>query len=238
LPDVSILGTAVVWALAGPAPASNTTTPHRTDAPLLNPAAVVRLGVLAGGGNDVMQPVGFGAGFQFRVFSRRIAVFRFGGELHLGHTRFLQRKSVAQMQAGQAATVKRWSALGHTEFALGPAVHVAMGPVFAELGVAAGLGISTLARPFGPLAEDEDRTSDTTAMIRGGGQLGIPIRGPHSLVIGAWVHRYFSREQVSRDGPTDPQMPVPPLAQPFDLMVEISIGYHYSFPIPAKAARK
>lgn len=192
-------------------------------------AAAPRLGILFAGGADVMHTrVGFGAGLQFRIHGLHLGPFRFGGELQLGHTRYIDGRNVVQTVEGEDEQVRRYAALGHTDFAAGPSIQIVMGPVFAEVGFGAGLGISSLVRPLGPFSVDEEDVSDVTAMIRGGGHLGIPIRNNHGLMVGAAVQKYFSRLQVAAD--PDPMMPdQDPDTNPFDLMMEIYVGYHMMF---------
>jgi len=198
----------------------------RTRGPVFSVAAAPRLGVLLAGGAQAMQRVGFGAGLQFRVHALRLGPLRIGAGLQLGHTRYLERYDVPTADEGR--TARRWAALGHSDFAAGPSFQIVMGPVFAELGVEAGLGISTLVRPFGPTVADEEETNDTTAMIRGGGHLGVPIRNNASITIGAAVHKYFSRTQII--AAPDPAIPDQmPDINPFDLMLELSVGVHFMF---------
>jgi hypothetical protein len=137
----------------------------------------------------------------------------------------LERWSVPTPAGGRA---RRFAALGHSDFALGPSFQLLMGPIFAEIGVAAGLGVSTLVRPLGPFVSDEQDISDTSAMIRAGGHLGVPVRNNSSIIIGAALHKYFSRKQVvARPDPEQPD--ARPDTNPFDMMVEIIVGYHYMF---------
>ena len=197
----------------------------RTKGPVFSVIAAPRLGVLLAGGAAAMQPVGFGAGLQFRVHALRLGPLRVGAGVHLGHTRFLERYTVAVDGGG---TARRWAALGHSDFAAGPSFQLVLGPVFAELGVEGGFGISSLVRPLGPTVADEEETNDTTGMIRGGGHLGVPIRNNSSITIGAAVQKFFSRAQVvDRPDPSNPDEA--PNVNPFDLMLEFSIGYHFMF---------
>jgi hypothetical protein len=182
-----------------------------------------RLGVLLYGGAQVIQPVGFGAGLSFRIHGLHLGPLIFGGEVHFGHTRFLERRNVATMDGGNA---RRYAALGHSDFALGPSFRLRMGPVYADLGFAAGLGVSTLVRPR--TTEREDDFTDATAMIRGGGHLGIPIRNDSGIVIGVAVHKYFSKLQVAAN-PDPLTDDVPPDTNPFDLMIETYVGYAFMF---------
>ncbi|MBC8070047.1 MAG: hypothetical protein IAG13_17040 [Deltaproteobacteria bacterium] len=197
----------------------------REQGPVFSVAASPRLGILLGDGRRVIQPTGFGAGLQFRVHALRLGPLRFGGELQLGHTRYLDDRQVATPTGGEA---RRYAVLGHTDFAIGPSIQIVMGPIFAELGVAGGLGISTFVRPLGPFNLDEQQVDDYTGMIRGGGHIGVPIRNNSSIVFGTAVHKYFSSKQiVARPVPELPD--APPDANPFDLMLEVTVGYHFMF---------
>lgn len=219
------------WAIAAVLAASPGVARRGNDAigrakgPVFSVAGGPRLGVLLAGGAQAIQPVGFGAGLQFRVHALRLGPLRIGAGLQLGHTRYLERYTVPVDGGG---TARRWAALGHTDFAAGPSFQLVMGPVFAELGVEAGLGISTLVRPLGPTVADEEETNDTTGMIRGGGHLGVPIRNNASVTLGASIHKYFSRAKVvARPDPSVPD--AMPDTNPFDLMLEFTLGVHFMF---------
>jgi hypothetical protein len=66
-------------------------------------------------------------------------------------------------------------------------------------------------------------------MIRGGGELGIPIRNNQGLSIGTSVQKYFSKLQIAREPSDDPAIEVPPDTNPFDLFIEVSIAYVFMF---------
>ena len=199
-------------------------------------AAAPRLGILLGDGRRVMQPFGFGAGLTLRLHGVLVPKLRLGGELQLGHTRYLQRKSI-QLDDGSQAT--RYAALGHTDFALGPSAQIVLGPVLFEGGFGVGLGISHFVRPLpaaaigtndagDALLNDEEDFSDVTAMIRGGGHLGIPIRRNQGVIVGAAVQKFFSGKLVVAEADlTDPS--AEPNANPFDLMMEVFVGYQMWF---------
>ncbi len=217
----------VAVVLAGvPSPeARGNTALYRQRDPVYSVAAAIRAGVLLGDGRRVIQPGGFGAGLQFRVHAGRVGPVRFGGELQLGHLRFLEKRFFSDTNGG---TARRYAALGHTEFALGPSIQILMGPVFAELGAAVGVGISQFVRPLGPLPNDEQDVTDTTAMLRGGGHLGVPVRNNSSFVLGIATQKYFSTEKIVAH--PDPGAPLAPAeVVPFDLALEIMVGYHFSF---------
>lgn len=212
----------------GDAPRGNTVLTRRRGV-VLAVAAVPRLAVLLGDGARVIQPVGFGAELQFRVYALHLGRLRFGGQAHLGHTRVLERV-ILQHDDGTGTTtaVRRHAALGHTDFSLGPSAQVVLGPIIIEGGAAVGLGISNLVRPLGPLPSDEVQDLDTTAMLRGGGQIAVPIRRNQGLVLGVHATKFFSNAQVVAN--PDPAMPdAIPDANPFDLVLEIGLGYQMWF---------
>ena len=175
-----------------------------------------------------MSQVGFGAGLTFRIHALHLGPVRLGGMLRLGHSRFLRRNTVLTDSTPNAQEVRRWSSLGHTDFALGPSVQIVLGRVFFEGGAGAGLGISSLVRVTGPTAEEEEDVSDVTAMVRGGGQLGIPIRNNQGLTLGVSVQKYFSRKLVVATD--DLGLPdIEPNANPFDLVLDVQLGYQMWF---------
>lgn len=199
-------------------------------------AAAPRFGVLLGDGRRVMQPFGFGAGLSLRLHGVLVPKLRLGGELQLGHTRFLERKSIT-LDDGSPAT--RYAALGHTDFALGPAAQIVLGPVLFEGGFGVGLGISHFARPLpaaaigtsddgDTLLNTEEDFSDVTAMIRGGGHLGIPVRRNQGVIVGAAVQKFFSGQLVIAEADLLDSN-AEPNANPFDLMLEVCVGYQMWF---------
>jgi hypothetical protein len=199
-------------------------------------AAAPRFGILLGDGRRVMQPFGFGAGLQLRLHGILVPKLRIGGELQLGHTRFLERKSITQDDGSPAS---RYAALGHTDFALGPSLQIVAGPVLLEGGFGAGLAISHLARPLpraavstndagDSLLNTEESFDDTTAMIRGGGHVGIPIRRNQGVIVGAAAQKFFSRRLVVADADlANPDAEAN--ANPFDLLLEVYVGYQMWF---------
>lgn len=210
-----------------PAPRGNTVLTRRRGA-VFGVAAVPRLGILIGDGARVIQPVGFGAELQLRALGLPLPWLRLGGQAHLGHTRVLERATFQHDTGGGVQEVRRYAALGHTDFSLGPAAQLVLGPVMLEGGVAVGVGINNLVRPLGPLPTDEVQTTDTTFMLRGGGQLAVPIVRNQGLVLGVFATRFFSRTQVVAN--PDPEAPdAPPDANPFDLVLEIGLGYQMWF---------
>ncbi len=201
----------------------------RRSGPIFTVAAAPRLGILLAGGAQVIQPVGFGAGFRFRVHGLHLGPLRFGGGVELGHTRFLERRTVSSVIDGSEQTATRYAALGHTDLSLGPSLQLLLGPVYLQGDFGVGLGISTFSRPRGALTIDEEHVSDVTAMIRGGGELGIPIRNNQGIAIGSSVQRYFSKLQIVGVPPEDPSIDAMPDTNPFDLMVEVTIAYVFMF---------
>lgn len=199
-------------------------------------AAAARMGILLGDGRRVIQPWGFGAGLQLRLYGLHVSKVRFGGELQMGHTRFLERRSVI---AEDRAPATRWAALGHTDFTLGPAVQVVAGPVILEGGFGAGLAVSHFVRPLpepiagadpgtGTLLNTEEDFTDVTAMIRGGGHIGVPIRNNQGIVLGVSAQKFFSKKQIVSD--TDLADPAAePSANPFDLVLDVYLGYQVWF---------
>lgn len=218
LPAVSLVG-ALLWAGSGEDPRS------RERGPVFSVSAAPRLGVMTAGGVDVIGRIGFGAGLDFRVHALRLGPTRWGGVIHAGHTRYLDRRSFTDDRGG---IVRLYAALGHSDFSAGPSVLILLGPVFFELDVAVGVGISTLRRPVAAEPGAVEVYDDVTFMLRGGGDFAVPVRGPHSIMVGAAVHRYFSTLQVAAAPPTEPYGGEPD-TNPFDLMVDIHLGYHFMF---------
>jgi hypothetical protein len=199
-------------------------------------AAAARLGVLLGDGRRVIQPWGFGAGLQLRLYGLHVSKVRFGGELQVGHTRFLEQRTVATEDGAQAT---RWAALGHSDFALGPALQIAAGPILIEAGFGAGVAVSHFVRPLpqpiagavpggGTLLNTEEDFTDVTAMIRGGGHIGVPIRRNQGVVFGVAAQKFFSRRLVVADADLADPM-AEPNANPFDLLLEAYVGYQAWF---------
>ena len=191
--------------------------------------ASVRLAGLLAGGRGVIQPFGFGAALHFRLYGLYLGPLRIGGAAHLGHSHFLERRTVAQPDAavGEQSAV-RWAALGHTDFTAGPSIQLPVGPVLLEGGAGVGLGISSFDRPLGPFPSDEEQFIDYSLMLRGGGQVGIPLRDNQGIVVGFAVQRFFSALEIVRD--PDPAVPeAEPDTHPFDLMLEGTVGYQMWF---------
>ena len=193
--------------------------------------AAPRLGILLAGGADVIRPVGFGAGFSFRVHALHLGPLRLGGAVDLGHTRFIEPRTVSGNIDGQAQTARRFAALAHTDFGLGPSLQIVMGPIYLQGDLTVGLGISAFSRPTGVLTNEEEHHSDVSAMLRTGGLLGVPIRNNQGITIGASVQRYFSTYQLvaDPDAATDPSVEVEPDTNPFDLALDVSVGYLFQF---------
>lgn len=228
----------IAWALAaslvalapgGAAPRGNTVL-TRDRGVVWGVAAVPRVAVLLGDGARVIQPVGFGAELQFRAYALHLGRLRFGGESHFGHTRVLERVLLPYDDGSGSGEqqIRRYNALGHTDFSLGPSAQLVLGPIILEGGAAVGVGISNLVRTFGALPTDEVQTTDTTVMLRFGGQLGVPIRNNQGIVLGVHATKFFSRKQIVAT--PDPNAPdAPPDANPFDLVLELGLGYQMWF---------
>ena len=195
---------------------------------ILGVAAVPRASVLIGDGRRVIQPAGFGAELQFRVYALHLGRLRFGAQSHLGHTRIIERRLVTHDDGTRVDEITRYAALDHTDFSLGPSMQAVIGPVIVEGGVVVGLGVSNFVRPFGAFNIDEEQHSDVTAMLRGGGQLAVPIRRNQGITLGVHATKFFS----SLQSVAEPDETVPdaePDANPFDLVLEIGLGYQMWF---------
>lgn len=227
------LALASMLAMAPAAPVKRGNEAHaRRRGAVFSVVAAPRLGVLLAGGADVIQPFGFGAGFSFRVHGLHLGPIRLGAGVDLGHTRFIERRFVEGVVGGQAQTAERFAALAHTDFGAGPSLQIVLGPVYLQGDVTVGVGISTFARPLGILTIDEEHHSDTSAMLRAGGLIGIPIRNNQGITLGASMHRYFSTYQVVAQPDTsgDPAIvEAEPDTNPFDLMIDVSVGYLFMF---------
>ncbi len=232
----SMLGTTLALAsLLAIQPSSGTTRGNdahaRQRGPVFSVIGAVRLGVLLGGGAEVMQPMGFGAGFSFRVHGLRLGPIRLGAAAELGHTRFIERRQVAGTVDNQPQSATRYAALAHSDFGAGPSLQLVLGPIYLQGDLTVGVGISTFVRPLGILTTDEEHHSDVSAMLRGGGLVGIPIRNNQGLTLGVSVQRYFSTYQVvAQPQPEDPAIvPAEPDTNPFDLALDVSLGYLFMF---------
>ncbi len=203
----------------------------RKRGPVFSVVGAPRLGILLAGGAEVMQPLGFGAGFSFRVHGLRLGPVRLGAGVDLGHTRFIERRQVEGIVDGQTQFATRYAALSHSDFGAGPSIQVVLGPIYLQGDLTVGVGISTFVRPLGVLTNDEEHHSDVSAMIRGGGLFGIPIRNNQGITLGTSVQRYFSTYQiVAQPQPEDPALvPSEPDNNPFDLVLDVSVGYLFMF---------
>ena len=227
------LALASMLAMAPAAPAKRDNDAHaRRRGPVFSVVAAPRLGVLLAGGANVIQPVGFGAGFSFRVHALHIGPIRLGGAVDLGHTRFIERRFVEGQADGRTQTAERFAALGHTDFGAGPSLQIALGPLFVQGDLTVGVGISTFTRPLGILTVDEEKHSDVSAMLRAGGLIGVPIRNNQGITLGTSVQRYFSTYQLVAvpDTSGDPAVLEPEAdTNPFDLVLDVSVGYLFQF---------
>ncbi len=227
------LALASVLAMAPNAPVRRGNDAHaRRRGPVFSVVGSVRLGLMQAGGTQVIQPYGFGAGFGFRVHALHLGPVRLGGAIDLGHTRFIEQRQVEGVANGESQSATRYAALSHTDFGAGPSLQIALGPIFLQGDLTVGVGISTFTRPLGILRIDEEYHSDVSAMLRGGGLIGIPIRNNQGITVGAAMQRYFSTYQVIAQPDTsgDPAMvEAEPDTNPFDLVVDVSIGYLFMF---------
>lgn len=189
-------------------------------------AAVPRLSLLVGDGRRVSQPVGFGAELQFRAYPLNLGILRLGAQSHLGHTRVVSRREIQYDENGIQRSATRYAALDHTDFSLGPSVQIVAGPLLLEGGAAVGVGINNFVRPTGAFTEEQ--TSDVTAMLRGGGQVGVPIRRNQGIVLGVHATKFFSKTQIVAD-PSEAPPDAAPDANPFDLVLEVGVGYQMWF---------
>lgn len=217
---------------AAPSPIRGNDVIKRRKGPAYTVGAAVRLGVLRFGGADVMQPLGFGAALSLHVHALHLGPLRLGAGAFFGHTRYIERRDVVSNTTGTPETIRRYAALGHTDFSLGPSAQLVLGPVYLQGDFSVGVGISTLSRPLGPFSTDDDTHDAVSAMIRAGGLLGIPIRNNQGITVGAAAQRFFSTYQVVADPPAnlapDETGPAPD-TNPFDLMVEVTVGYVFMF---------
>ncbi len=224
-----VLGASLLaLAPSGEAPRGNTVLTRDRGA-VFGVAAVPRLAILIGDSRRVIQPVGYGAEIQFRAYGLHLGGWlRLGGQAHLGHTRVTQRFLVDHDDGTSVQSIRRTAALGHTDFSLGPSAQLVLGPVLLEGGAAVGVGISNLVRPQHPTTIEEEQFTDTTVMLRGGGQLAVPIRNNQGVVLGVYATRFFSQLQVVAE--PDPAAPdAEPDANPFDLVLEVGLGYQMWF---------
>ncbi len=231
-----MLGTTLALAsLLAMQPAAGTTRSNdahaRKRGPVFSVIGAPRLGILLAGGAEVMQPLGFGAGFSFRVHGLRLGPIRLGAGVDLGHTRFIERRQVEGVVDSQAQFATRYAALSHSDFGAGPSLQLVLGPIYLQGDLTVGVGISTFVRPLGILTVDEEHHSDVSAMIRTGGLIGIPIRNNQGVTLGTSVQRYFSSYQiVAEPQPEDPALvPAEPDTNPFDLVLDVSVGYLFMF---------
>ncbi len=234
-----MLALALLTAIVGMSPASapeggdvrGNDVIKRRKGPIFTVGASARLGVLRFGGAEVIQPLGFGAAFSFHVHALHLGPLRLGAGSFFGHTRYLERRNLTTEVDGSTQDVRRYAALGHTDFSLGPSAQLVLGPVYVQGDFSVGLGLSMFSRPLGAFSPDEDTHDDVSAMLRGGGLVGIPIRNNQGFTVGAAAQRFFSTYQLVADPPLgETQGPEPsPDTNPFDLMVEVNVGYVFMF---------
>jgi hypothetical protein len=193
--------------------------------PVYSVAAVGRLGVLVGGGREIIQPIAWGLAAQIRLHFVRVVKSRFGVEIHAGHTRWQQRDDF-EVVVGEAAPRTRISLLSHTDVSLGPSFEIPIGPVFLQLGASGGFALSTLSRARSADPTEDDQISEFDGLVRGGLSLGIPIANGQGIVIGAAVHQVFSNREVVIDPQGDAD---DPKTSPFSTWFESFLGYQVWF---------
>jgi hypothetical protein len=193
--------------------------------PTYSVAAAARLGVLLGGGREIIQPIAWGVAMQLRVHFLQVVKSRFGIELHAGHTRWQQREDF-EVVVGDAAQVTRISLLTHTDVSLGPSIEIPIGPVFLQFGGSGGFAVSTLARARSADASEDEQISEFDGLVRGGLSLGVPIANRQGLAFGAAAHQVFSNREVLVDlnGAADG-----PKTSPFSTWLETYAAYQVWF---------
>ncbi len=193
--------------------------------PTYSMAAAARMGVLLGGGRDIIQPIAWGLAAQIRLHFVRVVKSRFGVEIHAGHTRWQQRDDF-EVVVGEATALTRISLLTHTDVSLGPSFEIPIGPVFLQFGVTGGFAVSTLVRARSADASEDDQISEFDGLLRGGLSLGIPIVNGQGLVVGVAAQQVFSNRELLIDpnGTADS-----PKTSPFSTWLESFIAYQVWF---------
>jgi hypothetical protein len=193
--------------------------------PVYSVAAAARLGVLLGGGREIIQPIAWGLAAQIRLHFVRVVKSRFGIELHAGHTRWQQRDDF-EVVAGEAARLTRITLLTHTDVSLGPSFEIPIGAVFLQLGASGGFAVSTLTRPRSADPTEDDQISEFDGLVRGGLAIGIPIANGQGLAIGSAVQQVFSNREllVDPNGPADGRK-----TSPFGPWLETYLAYQVWF---------
>lgn len=200
-------------------------------------SVVGRMGILIGGGDVLFArrpPLGYGFGLQIKYHALRAGPLRFGLEFHGGHTRFPRpvQYPLGPMPgdpidpdtgAPKTVTVRRISALTHTDLTLGPTVQVIAGPLLIDLGVGGGLMVSNWRRLRSADPIEDEQTVAYDGMVRAAASIGVPIRNNHGLSLGVDWQKAFSRTRAV----TDLEAPkgAPPDAVVFDMLMTVNLAY-------------
>jgi hypothetical protein len=194
-------------------------------------AAMVRMGIVAGAGDVVVQPpLGFGFGLKLAYYPVRAGPMRFGFAFHGGHDRFVSRRvlvSASPGDPGKDVSTARWSVLTHTDLALGLGFQVPAGPLLFEFGGGGGLGVSTYRRAVDADPLNDEATVAYSPLVRADVSLGIPIRRNQGIAVGVDLQKYFSDKRVV----TVPDAPrgAPPDSVVFDLILNVTLAYQMWF---------
>lgn len=209
----------------------NTVLDRDTGEMVVTAAAAVRMGIVAGAGDVVVQPpLGFGFGFKLAIYPVRAGPMRFGFTFNGGHDRFMSRRvivSQSMTDPGTTVMTPRWSVLTHTDLALGLGFQIPAGPLIFELGGGGGLGVSSYRRAVSVDTQGDDVTVAYSPLLRADVSVGIPIRRNQGLAIGLDMQKYFSDKRVV----TIPDAPqgAPPDSVVFDLIFNVTLAYQMWF---------
>lgn len=194
-------------------------------------AAVVRMGIVIGAGDVVVQPpLGYGFGLKLVWFPVRAGPLRFGFGFNGGHDRFASRRvlvSQSPNDPGVTVMTPRWSVLTHTDAALGLAFQVPAGPLLFEFGGGGGLGVSSYRRAVDASVEGDEVTVAYSPLVRADLSLGVPIRNNQGIALGVDLQKYFSDKRVV----TVPDAPrgAPPDSVVFDMILNVTLAYQMWF---------
>ncbi|MEZ4447941.1 MAG: hypothetical protein R3B09_00590 [Nannocystaceae bacterium] len=222
-------GTAAADEPSAPAPRrGNSVLTRKSTTPVLGVAAAVRMGILVGDASPLIRPpLGFGFGFELRYHALPIAGARLGFEFIAGHDRFPGRNVFTEETPTGTRSGVRYTILGHTDIALGPSLQIPLRVLFLELGGGGGLMISSFRRPTALDPAGDELVVGYDGMIRGDAAIGVPIRNNQGIRIGADVVKPFSSKTVAID-PHD-TAEVPARTRPFDLFLDVTVGYQMWF---------
>jgi hypothetical protein len=194
-------------------------------------AAAVRMGIVAGAGDVVIQPpLGFGFGLKLAYYPVRAGPMRFGFAFHGGHDRFVSRRvlvSAGPGDPGMTVSTVRWSVLSHTDLALALGFQIPAGPLIFELGAGGGLGVSSYRRAVSADLDGDDVTVAFSPLVRADLSMGVPIRNNQGIALGVDLQQYFSSKRVV----TVPDAPrgAPPDSVVFDLILNVTLAYQMWF---------